>query len=91
MNKRDTTYNYDKSAALVDEGIFAKTRNPMYLGMTLLLLGAAIAFHNVFALAAPIIFFIVSDRVYAPYEEAKMKATFGDSFEEYKNRVPRWF
>jgi protein-S-isoprenylcysteine O-methyltransferase Ste14 len=76
--------------ALVTNGVFALTRNPMYLGMVLFCLGGALWFGRVPMLAAPAIMFAIANWAFIPFEEAKMRRQFGDAFDAYTVRVRRW-
>ena len=76
--------------ALVTNGVFALTRNPMYLGMTLYCLGGALMMGNTIMLLAPILMFAVANWVFIPFEEAKMRRQFGEQFDAYCKRVRRW-
>lgn len=76
--------------ALVETGIFARSRNPMYLGMVLICLGAALIAGHATMLIAPIAMFAVTNWVFIPFEEAKMRRQFGDAFDAYTKRVRRW-
>ncbi len=79
------------SSAVVDRGIYALTRNPMYLGMTLIYLGLAIALVSVSALVLlPLLLVAVQTQVIAR-EERYLEAKFGDEYRAYKARVRRWF
>jgi protein-S-isoprenylcysteine O-methyltransferase Ste14 len=78
------------AAALIKAGPYRFTRNPMYLGMALMLCGAAFLFGSVIAFSAPAAFFITMNEVFIPFEENNMERLFGDSYMEYKNRVRRW-
>jgi protein-S-isoprenylcysteine O-methyltransferase Ste14 len=75
---------------LVADGLFSYSRNPMYLGFLLLLLGAAIAFNTVYGLALPLAFFLAAQFWYIPFEEERMKQTFGADFDAYRQRTRRW-
>jgi protein-S-isoprenylcysteine O-methyltransferase Ste14 len=75
---------------LVTTGVFALTRNPMYLSLTLLTLGAAIWVGQPLMYLAPLLMYLVADRAFIPFEEAKMRAQFGEAFEAYCKRVRRW-
>jgi len=90
MTNRGTTHRFEASARLIEDDVFARSRNPMYLGMIVMLLGTAMAVHNFAAFAAPLYFFVVIDRVFAPYEEGKMEKEIGPSYLTYKARVRRW-
>jgi len=90
MRARGTTHRFDPTACVVEDDVFARSRNPMYLGMTAILGGAALALRNYAALAAPLYFFLVIDRVFVPFEEAKLEREIGPPYLAYKARVRRW-
>jgi protein-S-isoprenylcysteine O-methyltransferase Ste14 len=69
---------------------FTWTRNPMYLGLTTVLLGFAVFFSSITMLLAPAIFFVVIDRMLIPREEETMERLFGKDYLAYKERVRRW-
>ena len=71
-------------------GLFARSRNPMYLGFTLLLLAAALAANLWLALAAPLAFFLAAAFWYVPAEERAVRAAFGEAYEIYAERTRRW-
>jgi protein-S-isoprenylcysteine O-methyltransferase Ste14 len=88
---RDTTKNpYGQPAAFVIVAPYTFTRNPMYLGLTTLLLGFALFFGSAAMLLAPIVFVVVIDRMVIPQEEHTMEKLFGQQYRDYKNRVWRW-
>jgi protein-S-isoprenylcysteine O-methyltransferase Ste14 len=66
------------------------TRNPMYLGVTTILVGFAIFFSSIAMLLAPAVFFAVIDRIVIPREEETMERLFGQDYVTYKDRVRRW-
>ena len=75
---------------LITDGIYRLTRNPMYLGVVLMLAGVALGVGTLpFALAGAA-FFLVIDLAFCPYEEAKLRATFGEDWAAYCNKVSRW-
>jgi protein-S-isoprenylcysteine O-methyltransferase Ste14 len=75
---------------LVTTGLFARSRNPMYLGFTLLLLAAAMAANLWFALLAPLLFLLVAALWYVPAEERAARAVFGEAYASYAERTRRW-
>lgn len=88
---RDTTKNpYGEPSRFVIERPYTFTRNPMYLGITIVLFGFAIFFASIVMMLAPIGFFIVLDQMVIPGEEAAMERTFGQQYVDYKARVRRW-
>lgn len=90
MTGRGTTQQFDATTQLIEDDVFRYSRNPMYLGMTLMLLGLALAVRNFVSLAAPIYFFFVIDRIFAPYEETKLQKEIGEAYIDYRRKVRRW-
>lgn len=82
---------FDDPDHLVATGLFALTRNPMYLGFELVLIGVALGLGSWTAALGPVAFFVAADRWYIPFEEARMVATFGDDYDDYRRSVYRWF
>ncbi|MGD9979810.1 MAG: isoprenylcysteine carboxylmethyltransferase family protein [Hyphomonadaceae bacterium] len=75
---------------LVTGGVFALTRNPMYLAMTLVSLGVAVWMGQPLMYMAPLGMFVVANWIFIPFEEEKMRRQFGDAFDAYCKRVRRW-
>ena len=79
------------ATALVTTGPFAWSRNPIYLGNTLLLAGAAFAFHNPWFLPAAFAAAVAVTRLAIVREEAHLAQLFGAEWETYRGRTARWF
>ncbi len=79
-----------RSTALVTDGVFRISRNPMYLGMLSFLAGAAILANVAWAWVVPAAFFVLIRQAFVVREEALMQATFGADYEAYCGRVRRW-
>lgn len=78
------------TTALVIEGPYRFTRNPMYLGMLLLYVGAALWLGHVWPLLlAPVVVLLVR-RMVIDREESYLIAKFGDDYRRYQSRVRRW-
>ena len=76
--------------AIVTDGIYRHTRNPMYLGMALLYVGLAlIADSPVALILLPVVLVIVQTQVIAR-EERYLAGKFGEPYLDYKRRVRRW-
>ena len=75
---------------LVTSGLFRFSRNPMYLGFLLHLLGVALLVNLWPSLLAPLAFFAVANFYYIPYEERAAIDSFGDAYITYCNNVRRW-
>jgi protein-S-isoprenylcysteine O-methyltransferase Ste14 len=91
--KAKTTVNPTKPAAtssLVVTGVYRFTRNPMYLGMLLVLLGWAAYLANVVAFLLVPLFVLYITRFQIIPEERVLAEKFGAEFTLYKARVHRW-
>ena len=71
-------------------GPFRFTRNPMYLGITIMLLGIAVAVGSPAMLIAPMGFFAIMSLVFIPYEEGRLREFFPKDYLDYTQRVRRW-
>jgi protein-S-isoprenylcysteine O-methyltransferase Ste14 len=80
----------ETSTALVTSGIYAVTRNPVYLGMLLVLVGWAVYLGSPLALAGPLVFALYIQRFQILPEERALSSLFGSAYTEYKSRVRRW-
>ena len=80
----------ERAQHLVVDGPNRITRNPMYLGLTGLLLSHAIARRSPSALIPLAGFVWLIDRHQIPAEEAAPEARFGQAYLDYKEVVPRW-
>ena len=93
FKKKETTVNPmkpDQATTLVTDGMFKITRNPMYLGMLLLLFGLSV----LKGLIAGFIFlplFVLYITIFQiiPEEEAMLNL-FGEDYKSYSNKVRRW-
>lgn len=81
---------FDTPRNLVTDGLFAYSRNPMYLSMLLLVLGAALIVGHWAGLLMPLVFFIAANWWYIPFEENAAERAFGDPYRQYRARVRRW-
>ena len=87
---RTTVKPYEQPSTLETTGVFRISRHPMYLGMTLILLGEALFLGTMITFIFPVLFIIVSELFYIPHEEKNLEQFFGKHYQEYKNRVRRW-
>lgn len=79
-----------KASAIVDSGIFAYTRNPMYLGMTLVLLGVCFHLAELTAFLILALFIRFISRYQIQPEERILLEKFGEPYQAYLDKVPRW-
>lgn len=75
---------------LVTHGVYARTRNPMYLAMVLVLAGVAITVGALSALTVPPLFMLIVYWRYVRPEEVMLRELFGDDYTAYCARVRRW-
>lgn len=75
---------------LVGEGAYAVTRNPMYLGGAAMVLGLAVFFGSLPIALVGGAYVVGMDRLAIPFEQRMLHDTFGDSYDQYRGRVPRW-
>lgn len=80
----------EKSSALVVSGVYRLSRNPMYLGMLLVLVGWAYALGSLPALVGLPVYIGYMNRFQIGPEECLLAEKFGDAFEGYCRRVRRW-
>ena len=93
FRKAKTTKNPMKpqaASSLVVGGIYKLTRNPMYLGLSLVLLGWAVFLWSAWALPGPVVFIAYISRFQIAPEERVLAALFGTEYASYKARVRRW-
>ena len=77
-------------SALVTTGVYRFTRNPMYLGMALVLLGCAITVGAATALVIPPLFMVIIELRFIRPEEALLRELFPTEYPAYCQRVRRW-
>ncbi|MBN1890783.1 MAG: isoprenylcysteine carboxylmethyltransferase family protein [Thermoflexales bacterium] len=81
---------FHASMALITDGAFRITRNPMYLGFVLALIGAALLLGSLTVWIIVPLFAVLMDRLFITSEERMLKSAFGQAWLEYKARVRRW-
>ena len=81
---------FSKSTALITEGFYKYTRNPMYVGMNSFLLGLLIILNNPINFIFLFIFFFIVRNLFVIKEEVQMLETFEEEYIAYKNKVRRW-
>ena len=75
---------------LVDDGPYRFGRNPMYLGMMVMMLGMGVAIGVPLMAIAAVNFVVIVDSVHIPYEEARLQRAFGGWYSDYAASVRRW-
>jgi protein-S-isoprenylcysteine O-methyltransferase Ste14 len=91
FKKHKTTVKpYENPTHLGISGPFRISRHPMYLGMVAILLGVASALGPLISLVVPILFVIVMEVMFIPFEEKNLEQAFGKEYLDYKKKVRRW-
>jgi len=91
FHSHDTTIKpYEESSALVTGGPYRVTRNPMYLGMALILMGIAVLCGTLTPFLVVPFFVVLINYRFIRMEEGMLGERFGDEYLEYKKRVRRW-
>ena len=81
---------FKPSTALVVDGPYRFTRNPIYLGMAALYVGLAVLLGLMWALLLLPVVIVAVDRLVIAREEPYLERKFGTDYVEYKRRVRRW-
>jgi len=79
-----------ESSFLVKKGIFRFSRNPMYTGMTIFLIGLGVILNNFYNIVVIIGFFLLIRNKFVMKEEELLKETFGEEYLSYIKEVRRW-
>ncbi|MFE6509055.1 methyltransferase family protein [Nocardioides sp. NPDC057767] len=80
----------ERATAVVTDGPYRYTRNPMYVGMTGLLLAHAVLRGGLLPLVPVAAFVAVIDRTQIPAEERALSWSFGAAYDSYRAATPRW-
>jgi protein-S-isoprenylcysteine O-methyltransferase Ste14 len=80
----------ETATALVCGGVYTVTRNPMYLGLLVLLIAWAVYLSSAWALLGPLAFAVYITRFQILPEERALGTLFGAEYAAYRARVRRW-
>jgi len=78
------------TGALVDTGPYRYSRNPMYVGVVVAVVGQGVAFESLLGLAVAALVWVLFRQMVISYEEPLLRRRLGPPFDEYCRRVPRW-
>ena len=91
LRRAQTTFDVAKpTTALVTEGPFRYSRNPMYVSLTLLYFGVTCLMNALWILLLVVPLLVVIQRGVIAREEAYLARKFGEAYLSYKRRVRRW-
>ncbi|MBO9442913.1 isoprenylcysteine carboxylmethyltransferase family protein [Phaeobacter italicus] len=88
--QKTTVHPHGEPSHLVQSGIFKRSRNPIYLGDCLLLLGLILRFDAVLSLALLPLFVWVLERRFIIPEEKKLRRQFRADWARYEQKTRRW-
>jgi protein-S-isoprenylcysteine O-methyltransferase Ste14 len=80
----------ETSSSLVTSGVYRFTRNPMYVGLALVLLAWAVFLSSPWGLLGPLVFALYMTRFQIMPEEKILLGMFGTAYSEYQSKVRRW-
>jgi len=93
LSQANTTINPvhpEKASSVVTGGVYSYTRNPMYVGLTALLVGWATWLSVPWVMLGPVAFLLYLTRFQIIPEERVMSSKFGRDYDDYRQRVRRW-
>ena len=91
--KSKTTINpvkFKNVNRLVTTGIYRYSRNPMYLGMILIIISTTVYYLNFLSVFSPLIFYIWINKFQFNREEIFLEDKFGSEYLKYKSKTRRW-
>ncbi|MFC3196269.1 methyltransferase family protein [Parapedobacter deserti] len=75
---------------LITDGVFEWSRNPIYLGFLLIVIGVTLLCNNWICFIFPLVFFLICNLWYIPYEENELKRKFDKEYRDYQHKTRRW-
>lgn len=87
---KGTPAPFDPPRHLVIRGPYRFVRNPMYIGASLALAGAALFYNSLSLLVYAVIFLFAASLFVLGYEEPKLRRSFGHEYDAYCHQVDRW-
>lgn len=93
FRKAKTTVNPVKpetASLVVDTGVFAYTRNPMYVALLLVIIAIGLWWQHLSVILCGVLFVTYMNRFQIKPEERALERLFGEDYLDYKNQVRRW-
>ena len=81
---------FKKVNKLITSGIYKYSRNPMYLGLLMIVISTSILYLNIFSIATPMLFYFWINRFQIKREEIFLTEKFGKEYLLYKAKTRRW-
>jgi len=90
LKKRTSIKPFEIPSEVITSGPFKFSRNPIYLGMALILFGVETVLGSLSPFLFPIMFVIIINKSFIPIEENNLEKIFGEKYLDYKKKVRRW-
>ncbi len=87
---RTNVFTFEEPGEMVTDGLYGVSRNPMYLGLVLAGLGAALVSATLSGLILSALFATIVRFWYIAHEERAMRRKFGERYDDYCQQVGRW-
>ena len=81
---------FKKVNKLIISGIYKYSRNPMYLGLLMIVISTSIFYLNIFSITTPFVFYFWINRFQIRREEIFLTEKFGKEYVSYKTKTRRW-
>lgn len=81
---------FKKVNKLITSGIYKYSRNPMYLGLLMIVISTSIFYLNIFSITTPFLFYCWINRFQIKREEIFLTEKFGEEYMSYKIKTRRW-
>ena len=81
---------FKKVNKLITSGIYKYSRNPMYLGLLMIVISTSILYLNIFSIATPMLFYFWINRFQIKREEIFLTEKFGKEYLLYRTKTRRW-
>ena len=82
--------NFKKVNKLITSGIYKYSRNPMYLGLLVIVISTTIFYLNIFSITTPIIFYFWINKFQIKREEIFLTEKYGKEYLLYMTKTRRW-
>jgi protein-S-isoprenylcysteine O-methyltransferase Ste14 len=81
---------YKPTGTIMDSGIYGHTRNPIYVGLLIIVLAVAVAMNSLWIASSFVLLFLLLHFGVVRPEERYLSAKFGTTYDDYRTRVRRW-
>jgi len=87
---KTTIKPFEEPTSLIKKGPFSYSRNPIYLGMVLIVLGCSVLSGSLLAFFVPVALAFIIHYLYIIQEEVILEKNFGQKYQDYRNKVRCW-